>query len=226
MHSPYKWLVTSCVVLLFTACEKSPTAIDMGYDYFPLSEKLTRVYDVVEVFHDVDLVPAHDTFHYQIKEVIGEPFTDGQGETAYEFSRYRRVDENGIWQLKDVWTAKRNAVRAEQVEENQRVVAMAFPINTLTVWDKHALNTLDETNSIYSRYHQPITVGGFSFDSTCRAEHQNFISFVDYRIEYADYAKYIGQVRYVIKDLVIDQFDTLNIQKGHELSMSLIDYEL
>jgi hypothetical protein len=49
------------------------------------------VYDVVDIFHDIALLPAHDTDYYQIKEVIGEEELDGENQPYRKLYRYYRA---------------------------------------------------------------------------------------------------------------------------------------
>ncbi len=216
------------IVILLTglvlSCKKDKTTVDLGYDYFPTKTGLTRVYQVTDIFHDIELSPAHDTNYYQIKEVIGEVYTDETGDEAYELLRYFRISESDPWQVKDVWTMKRTATTAEQVEENNRIIKMGFGINSNTTWDANALNNSDENQCRYSVLYKPFSLNTLTFDSTCTVLHQDFISFVDYQNQYHIYAKHIGCIYSVHKDLVIDNFDTLDISKGTELFYELLEY--
>ena len=213
------------LVCLLLSCQKDKQTIDLGYDYFPVTEGLTRVYQVTDIFHDVDLLPAHDTNYYQIKEVIGEYETDDSGEDAHVLRRYQRADENEDWTIKDVWLIKRNSQHAITVEENQTIVNLGFGINSGVTWDANAFNTLAPVNCSYSNLYQPFNIAAtLDFDSTCTVNHQDFISFVDYQKEFYVYAKHVGRVYSVYKDLTIDNFDTLSVQKGQELIYKLLEY--
>ena len=212
------------MILAFTSCNKETLEFEVGYDYFPVKYGITRVYEVTDIFHDIDLSPAHDTQHYQIKEVISDYFLDAQKDSSYELIRYFRELDSLPWSAKDVWSIKKTATTGEVIEENKRIVRFAFPVNSRTKWNSNAFNNLNNNTSNYSAIHRPFSINGFNFDSTSTVEHINFLSFVDYKKEHYTYAKHLGRVYSVTKDLVIDNFDTLAIQKGSELVYRLIDY--
>jgi len=218
-----KWVLSIGLIIVVLSCNKSQNNIDLGHSYFPLYPELTRTYQVTEIFHDEALSPAHDTLVYQIKEVVGQPYTDDLGEQAFELFRYRKV-VNGDWEIKDVWSTKRTPQRGEVVEENRLIVKLGFGINNTTVWDANAFNGLDETESHYRTINQPFSINGFNFDSTCQVVHNELTSFVDHQVSYDIYAKHIGNIYSVHKDLIIDNFDTLDVKKGQELILELIDY--
>ncbi len=196
----------------------------MGYAYFPNDSGTTIVYQVNEIFHDVDLVPAHDTNTYQIKSVVGELYIDESGSEAHKLYRYRRENENEAWALKDVWNFKRLNTRLEIVEENVRFVDFIFSPGTNKSWDKNSKNSLEAVLSNFLTVNKAMTVNNFHFDSTCIVSHQKFTSFVDHIVEYDVFAKNVGKIQSVYKNLVIDNFDTLAIQKGKEISYEVIAF--
>lgn len=212
------------LVICFIACKKQDTTIIYGYHYFPYEEGQYVVYDVLDVFHDVALEPAHDTDRYQIKEVVGEIFTDEEGQEARKLRRYIRTSDTLEWSIKDVWAIKRTAVNAEVVEENDRYVKMAFAISYDKFWDCNALNNETEQSCFYEEIYRPMSVGGFLHDSTVIVEHENFQSFIDYKRSYEVYAAHVGRIYSVKKDLEIDNNDTLDIQYGTELIYTAMDW--
>lgn len=218
------FLLFISVIILLSSCKKDQdTSIIWGYEYFPINEGNYVVYDVVDIFHDVALV-QHDTNIYQIKEVIGEEVIDGEGESSQKLRRFVRSNDTLNWQLQDVWTIKRTLTNAEVVNENNRVIKMAFAISYDQYWDCNALNNADEQQCYYDNIYIPLSIGGIDYDSTVRVEHQNFTSFIDYQRSYEIFAPGIGSVYSVKKDLQIDNYDTLDIQKGSELFYTAVEF--
>ena len=219
-----QFLFIGLLVCLLFSCKKQDDTIIYGYQYFAYEEGQYVVYDVTDIFHDVALSPAHDTSLYQIKEVVGETFVDEEGEEARKLRRYFRTSDTLDWQIKDVWAIKRTAVNAEVVEENDRYVKMAFAISYDKDWDCNALNNEPEQNCYYDEIYRPMTIAGFTHDSTVIVEHEDFQSFIDYRRSFEVYASNIGRVYSVKKDLVIDNNDTLDVQYGTELIYTAIEW--
>lgn len=208
------------------ACKKDPPnhAIIYGYEYFPTTIGAYKTYDVLEIFHDIALEPQHDTIRYQIKEVLAEFLIDNEGDTAQKIKRYFRESDTSAWILQDIWTQKRTASTAEVVNENGRGIKLVFAIAYDRFWNGNALNNDAEISCYYEDIYLPFTLNETLYDSTVRVEKENFISFIDYRRDYEIYARDIGMIKSVYKDLEIDNSDTLDIQKGPELFYTLIDF--
>lgn len=208
------------------ACKKDPPnhIIIYGYEYFPTTIGSFKTYDVVDIFHDLDLEPQHDTLRYQIKEVLADLLIDNEGDTAQKIKRYFRESDTSTWILQDIWTQKRTASTAEVVNENGRGIKLVFAIAYDRFWNGNALNSGEALSCYYEDIYLPFTQNETLYDSTVRVEKENFISFIDYRRDYEIYARNIGMIKSVYKDLEIDDSDTLDIQKGPELFYTLIDF--
>ncbi|WP_027421334.1 hypothetical protein [Crocinitomix catalasitica] len=226
MNTILKYLIFIPVILIgLSACKKDePKSIVYGYEYFPIETGKFVVYDVVDIFHDIVLEPAHDTSRYQIKEVIGEEFIDGEGEQAFKLRRFKRLNDTLSWSIKDVWTIKRTGTTAEVVDENNRKIEMIFAIAYNRSWNDNALNDGSEHECFYDKIYEPFSINDIAFDSSVTAVCENFTSFVDHRVKKAVYAPGIGKIYSVFKDLQIDEFDTTNIQKGPELFYTVADF--
>lgn len=210
--------------LVFLACKKNQNEdIIYGYQYFPSDSGRYVIYDVVDILHD-DLSAVHDTSTYQIMEVVGEEDVDLEGETFNKLYRYKRDADTLSWALKDVWTFKKTGRNVEVVEENQRVIRMAFSISYDQYWDCNALNNFDAQQCYYADIYQEKTINNLFYDSTVVVERENFTSFIEYQRAFDVYAANIGRVQSVYKDLEIDNGDTLQVLKGTELYYTAVDF--
>jgi len=205
------------ISLILFSCKKDDNEILYGYQCFPYNEGSYVIYDVVDIFHDVALIPAHDTSIYQIKEVIGEEELDGEGESFRKLYRYYRLNDTLAWTVKDVWTVKKTTSTVEKLEENKRRISLAFSISYDQQWDYNALNEDDALQAYYDNIYLPLTLGNLSYDSTVVVEIQNDLTFIEYKRQYDIYATNVGLIYSVRKDLDITSTDTLDIQKGSEV---------
>lgn len=220
-------LFFSTFIILFVAifgCKKKSVTIDMHLNYFGLIPGRYVVYDVQEMYHDVDLIIQHDTLTYQLKTYIGPEYIDNMGRTAREFRRYKRDDDTQDWTVSDVWTVIIDNYNAELVEENQRIVKLVFSPTSDKSWNPNAFNGYEPLTYTYSNLHKSMTVGSLSFDSTITVEQENFTSLIDYRIKRETYAANIGLVKKSFKDLTIANFDSTNVKKGTEIYYTCIEY--
>lgn len=200
MKNTTTYILSGLILLTaIVACKKNP-APNFHYDYFNLGEGKYVIYDVVEITHDDDL-NQHDTLVYQLKTVWGDPYIDNEGRNATEFLRYKRNSPSDPWQYSDVWTGIIDGIRAEIVEENQRVVKLVFAPTLQKTWDANAYNMMEELNCYYREIHQDTIVGGVAFDSTLVVEQANESNAIDTIRKFEVYAKNVGLIYKFSRDL-------------------------
>ena len=212
------------VSFVLFSCKKDNSEILYGYQCFPYDEGHYVIYDVVDIFHDVALVPAHDTSRYQIKEVIGELEVDGEGDTLRKLYRYYRLNDTLAWAMQDVWTVKKSTRTVEKLEENKRRISLAFSISYDQQWNYNALNEDAPLEAYYDDIYLPLTLGNLSYDSTVVVEIENSLTFIEYKRQYDIYATNVGLIYSVRKDLEITNTDTTDIQKGSEIFYTAIQF--
>src|SRR5690554_2861647 len=165
----------------------------------------------MEVFHDVNVFPQHDTVYYLLETEIGESFIDlSENEVNYYYrSRY----DNSTSELIDkrAWTIFKNHERVEVVEENQRKTKMVFAVRNHTTWDVNAFNDFDSEEVYYFEEGEEFALGSTIFENTVKINYEDFSSLVDYRKKYEVYAKGVGLVKKSFKDFRIENFDTTAI---------------
>lgn len=207
------------------SCKKSSNEPEKLYtEYFGLYKGRYIIYDVTEINHDVDATVKHDTLNYQIKTRIGKDFIDNEGRTASEFLRFKRNLSNDPWVEKDLWTTIINNNKAELVEENQRVIKLIFSPSNYKTWNANAYNNLDPLDCSYSAIHVPYKVGNTNFDSTLVVNQQSYYTLVDCKRKFEVYASKVGLVYKYYKDLRINNFDTLDVEKGTEIYYKCVGY--
>lgn len=187
------------VFATFLSCDKNPVP-DFHHEYFGMEEGRYVVYDVQEIVHD-DALNLHDTAIYQLKTVWADTFVDNQNRVAREFHRYVRPTENDPWVLQDIWTGLIDGIRAELVEENQRVVKLVFAPTQNKEWDANAYNLDPEQICFYRDIHGDTTIDNTVFDPTLVVEQDQFNSLIDSVHRYDMYAKGIGLIYKYDRDL-------------------------
>ncbi|MFT5581382.1 MAG: hypothetical protein ACI9G9_000632 [Psychromonas sp.] len=214
-------------LLLFTSCKKEDEELgqpsNLHADYYQTTKGAFVIYQATEMTHD-DAVGQHDTIEYQLKTVVSDIFIDNEGREANEFLRYKSYDEGVTFYLSDVYTTIVNGPRVELVEENQRIIKLFLPPSLNVEWNINAFNSRPEKKAYYEAIHQSYQVGNLSFDSTLNVVEQKLYSLVDYRQQYEVYAKGIGLVKKYFKDLRINDFDTLDAQRGNEIYYNVLSH--
>lgn len=220
-----KFLYLFCLLVFLSACKKNDSEISpqLHTDYFPLKKGQFVIYETTQITHDEN-VSQHDTLRYWLKTIVGQLYVDNEGRAAHEFLRFVSNDLGFSWQIQDVWTAILDGNRLELVEENERVIKLLFAPTFSKEWNLNAYNSKPYQVAVYSKIHEPFTLNNNFFDSTITVKQADLFSFVDFREQSEVYAKGIGLVSKYYKNLEIDNFDTLNVQKGTELYYNCISF--
>jgi hypothetical protein len=218
-----KTIFLSVLFFGFFGCKESE-GVDFGFDYFPMEEGTFAEYEVLEVFHDVNINPQHDTTRYILKTKIGEEVPDNIGRPVRKFFQLKYDIQTGDLIDERIWTLILDGSRGEVVEENQRIIKMVFAVKNEEEWNVNAFNMLPPQEVYYSNVNESQTINNFTFEETAKVNYEDFFSLVDYRKKYEVYAKGIGLVERKFKDFTIQNFDTIDIQKGTEVHYQLINY--
>jgi len=216
MKASNYFIFLGVLLLALAGCKKNPVP-DFHYEYFGLEEGRFVIYDVIEIVHD-DALNQHDTLIYQLKTVWADTFVDNQNRVAREFHRYVRATDGDPWVVQDIWTGIIDGIRAELVEENQRIVKLIFAPTQNKVWDANAYNQNEEQICYYRDIHGDTTIDNTSFDQTLVVEQEPFNSLIDSVHGYEMYAKDVGLIYKYERDLhyQINQQSQIYLNKGTE----------
>ena len=213
------------VFAIVFACKKSDP-VNFHFNYYPIVQGNYVVYKVQDINIDL-IINKNDTTNYYVKAKIGDTLHDNEGRIVRRYERYYGPTAGGPWTLHDIWTTILNMNKAELVEENNRTIKMVFAPTKYQEWDANAYNTMGESNSFYSNIHLPYTINGLSFDSTVTVNVDQIgpdINFIQHRQKYEMYAKGVGMIKKVFVDCEINNYDTLQITKGHKFYMDIVGY--
>ncbi|MCH2231996.1 MAG: hypothetical protein MK105_16795 [Crocinitomicaceae bacterium] len=222
MNKSIFYIISFCLLTVFVllACKKEPIP-KFHYEYFGLEAGRYVIYDVMEIDHDQALA-KHDTTIYQLKTYWGQPYEDNLGRDAREFIRFRRDVTTDPWVLSDLWTGIIDGVRAELIEENQRVVKLVFAPSLSKVWDANAYSLDDEMECYYRDLHQDTTLNSHFLDSTLVVEQANYFNLIDTVRKYEVYQKGVGLV---YKHFVDNhyQFASDEVVNGKEVYFTFVE---
>ena len=193
---PYSWPTGYLFVIslaLFSGCRSAvtePTPSD--YAYFPLEVGQYSIYTVQEEQYPRQAAPIQQ--NYQIKEVVGAPYTNVTGQTAYRLTRYRRSTDGQPWQADSVWSARVVMNEAIRTENGQDFVSLLFPIGNGSSWNGNRYNTLGQATYELRNAGQPFRVLDKSFRETVTAMAQDDSTLVSQEKQMAVYARLVGLI--------------------------------
>lgn len=221
-------LLTASAILSFSmlsSCGKETLeAPSPSFNYFQTRQGKYVVFDVDSIVHSTDDNDNDDSvhyYHYQVKEIIDTPFTDGEGKQRQVVTRYYRNDSTEQWNFNIVWTQSLSSSSAYRWEDNIPYHKLSFPISSEIQWDGNDQNTLDEEMYHYSDIHSAKTYNSIDFDSTITVIQRDDNNFVEKVFGKEVYASGIG--------LIYKERDDLRktsgiVVSGTEFRMTVIDY--
>lgn len=224
-----------CILaLLLQGCKKDEEVdTDIGWGYFPTEIGHWVIYEVDSTVYR-DFFSDTLYFRYQVKEVLQSEFIDNEGRPSIRIERYRRNYDSLLpydsipWYLSRVYAFTRTNGWAEKLEENERFIRLAFPVEQGKSWNGNAYNTIGEWTYKYKDVDEPYSIGSFSLDSTVRVEQKNEINLISHRTYSERYAKNIGMIQKNVIDVSDTAFGSVpvidRIYSGVIYNITLVDY--
>jgi hypothetical protein len=219
-------ILIGVVAIGLLACESSDESTIPDNDFFPLKTGVYQIYDVAEIIYELG---DPDTFHYELKMVVTDSFTNARNGTTYVIYRSKRLEGESSFEYLDTWSAESNDQELVVSEENIPYVKLKFPATVGRAWDGNVYNDVvipssNQHEDIYTITGQgkslvlgDLTVG--EFVKVEQEDNQEFIVYFDKRIEI--YALHVGLVSRKIEQL---QYCTNNDCLGDQVVETGIIY--
>lgn len=174
-----------------------------------------KIYEVVHIIHD-DEVDRHDTIKYLLKQAIQDTFVDNTNtiNKVVDFYKFDKVTSSWIFFKKGLFCMVGNSW-VKKMDNISRVV-LKFPFSKTINWNVFQFNDLPPLNFQFQNIHEKFILNGVAIDSTLTVGSTLFFSLVDFKKQYEVYEKHKGMIYSYSKDLVIRNFDTLNVRLGEE----------
>ncbi|WP_020601664.1 hypothetical protein [Spirosoma spitsbergense] len=180
-------------LLLLSGCQLPITDSGAaGHDYFPLETDRYVIYGVEEQQFSLNAPPVSRT--YQLKERIGQPYTDVTGQTAYRLFRYRRTTENQPWQADSVWAVRLVNNEAIRTENGRDFVRLVLPVANQLSWDSNRYNQLGRDDYTIRNAGQPYRVQDKPFDETVTVSKQLDSTLISVKKRIDVYARQVGLI--------------------------------
>ncbi|HPK10063.1 MAG: hypothetical protein KDC16_00860 [Saprospiraceae bacterium] len=205
----YKVTLVGILFLILVSCGKETDdgKLDLGQDYFPLIEENFLEYRSDSIVVD-DNGQKIDTLVSYLKEVIGEPFVDLEGDTTFKVYRYFKRNFEDAYKLSNVWIKQINADNAQSVENNLRFVKLAFPLTETQRWDGNIYIPEDQITEIsgepieiyvgwkykVKELDKPYSLENQNYNQTVLIEQANFETAISLRESSERYARGIGLI--------------------------------
>lgn len=198
MRKSKNWALNAILLLIlglvgvFYACStQEAQPVTNGQNYFPVVKGNYIVYNVRDIIHRFPSFVS-DTAYYQLKESVGDTFTDGAGLVNYRLWRYRS-DKNGNWLTDSVWSVRLSGSAAVLNQDNRQYIKLIFPLKEGATWNGYRYIDSSQVGTDLWRLSglgKPVTINDSlkfasalnvtqRFDTNCRGKHINLETYAN-----------------------------------------------
>ena len=187
--------------MMVFACKTNDNQDDLllsqGYEYFPLTTGLSRIYQVDSIAFD-DNDGSIDTFQFFYKELVDAKVL-GQTETNQHTTilRFATQDTNKAWLPRASAFALQTNQNLQLFDDNIRYVKLTFPLGNIGTWNGNMYNSLGRRNYVYQGNNFSYTTpNGWRFDQCVQIQEANIKNAIEEIVVRSLYAPQIGLVQY------------------------------
>ena len=195
--------------------------INYYYNYFPLQINQEKEFLVTNIVHSSF---GRDTSSYFLKEIITDYNINIEGDTVYTLERYWKVDSSLSYEIKDVWTSKRNLGAGYLNEENITYTKLIFPLSLNIFWNGNAFNNLDYQEYSIESLNIPFQLNDLIFDSAVTVIQNYKSNLLEFENAKEIYATGIGLIYKEDVQLEINSGNLSDINQGYEYYQEVINY--
>ncbi|MFD1628519.1 hypothetical protein [Pseudopedobacter beijingensis] len=199
-------LFFTATLLLFGCKKEDAPKRDLGFDYFPLKEKMVWIYDVDSTFYD-KFTGKSTNYRFQLKDSITSSFLNTVGDPVYRVERYKKNENEQLWIYQKNFTRSIHLRSGEETSDNLTHIKIIFPPEIYASWNGNSRNTLDKQIYRIDNIEQGRQIGNQQYDVVDVLQIDDF-NLIDEEYTLETYAKQIGLVKK--EDRQIEK----NIQSG------------
>ena len=210
------------LILIFNSCE--PIEYESNnyfYNYYPLQTNQEKEFLVTNIVHNSF---GKDTSTYFLKEIITDYNINFEGDTVYKVERYWKADSSLSYEIKDVWTSKKNLGAIYLNEENITYTKLIFPLSLNIYWNGNAFNNLGYQEYSIESLNIPFQLNNLIFDSTLTIIQNYKSNLLEFENAKEIYATGIGLIYKEDVQVEISSVNLSDITQGYEYYQELINY--
>jgi hypothetical protein len=191
------------------------------YNYYPLQINQVKEFFVTNIVHNSF---GKDTNTYFLKEIITDYNINMEGDTVYTVERYWKVDSSLSYEIKDVWTSKKNLSAGYLNEENITYTKLIFPLSLNIYWNGNAFNNLGYQEYSIESLNIPFQVNNVIFDSSLTVIQNYKSNLLEFENSKEIYATGIGLIYKEDVQVEINSGNLSDISQGYEYYQEIINY--
>ena len=191
------------------------------YNYYPLQINQVKEFFVTNIVHNSF---GKDTTTYFLKEIITDYNINMEGDTVYTVERYWKVDSSLSYEIKDVWTSKKNLSAGYLNEENITYTKLIFPLSLNIYWNGNAFNNQGYQEYSIESLNIPFQLNNVIFDSSLTVIQNYKSNLLEFENSKEIYAIGIGLMYKEDVQGEINSGNLSDITQGYEYYQEIINY--
>jgi hypothetical protein len=162
-------------------------------DYIELEAGMTLTYRLDSIIYD-NFTRTIDTTRYQVTHRVQEQTLDSAEMQEYLLKRTVRTIDEGEVLESALYQARKTSEEYQVFRNNQRTLALEFPLSDGHEWNGNAYNTQDSQIYRVKAIHEPATILNKRYDSTLLVQEEDQQNLIKRNASKTRYAKQIGPV--------------------------------
>lgn len=200
--SRHFYYVTAALLLLkvvfLSSCESNENAEPIEpyiqhRDYVRLEEGLRFTYKLDSFIYD-DFRNTIDTVTYTVNHKVQEKILDSADVKQYQLKRTVLSGSNEQVISSSLYSARLTAEEYQVFRNNQRKLAIKFPLKADSRWDGKAYSSRDSQLFQVKAIHEPAVILRKTYDSTLLIQEKKSENLIQLEAKKTRYAKNVGRV--------------------------------
>jgi hypothetical protein len=202
---------TLILLLVVSACKKIDIETQK-FDFYPLNDKLVRIYEVIEVNYAISEDPVPKS--YFLKEKISQIIANPGKETSFIIERLTSKSISGVWRLDSVWSGNFWPDKLVLKENNKELLKLVFPVQNKVSWNLNKFNTQESTKAEYEKTNIRLSINKQNYDGVIKVKIKNDSTAINLHRNLEYYAPNIGLIAKEIINVDYCQSSPSCIGKG------------
>ena len=196
--------------LIFFSCQSEKYSPKV-FDYFPLDQTQSRIYEVNESRYSLSADEQH--FTYYIKEKITSVSQNSDSKT-FIIQRFKSNESTKNWKLDSVWAGTLKPDRLIINQNNQEILKLIFPVTEKLEWNLNTYLNAKPKLAKYENINKAFESNKLNFENTVKVKIAEDSSLIDLKKENEYYADGVGLIYKETTNLAYCQSNPDCIGKG------------
>ncbi len=224
MRKTFNSLIFLLLLIYLVSCKKESLApsIDFKYNFYPLALTNVFVYNVDSTNYS-GFAGSAINYKFQIKDSVAGTFTDADNNLAYRIERYKKNENQTLWQYQKTISRTVKTRTAEELIDNKIYIRLVFPTDLGATWNGNSKNNLLKNEFSITNILETYTQNSLQFANTI-ITHFEDKNLIEEDVITNIYAQNVGLISSEVRAVKLN-INNAKITDGYEFKMELVSYK-